>query len=342
MDKIKAVSLLSGGLDSILSTLIIQRLGIHVTAIKFLTPFGCDIGDSSGCGFDATGLAAKFKFDLKLSPLAEPYIEMVRNPAHGRGKNMNPCIDCRIFMLKYAKEFMKQIGAHFIVTGEVLNQRPMSQNKPMLMEVEKESGLKGLLLRPLSAKLLDPTIPEINGWVDREKLYGISGRSRKEQYKIAKEFGLESGEFGQPAGGCLLTDPGYSRRLAELWKVNPKAGAEDILLLKIGRHFRLPSNAKIVVGRNEEENIFIEGLALAGDVIVRTVDIPGPTCLLRGSGGYNDLKTALALALKYSDAKTDACVELLEKHGDLLITKDRILVLKSEVEAAVAQARHII
>lgn len=301
-----AISLLSGGLDSTLATILMVRQGIRTIAVKFMTPFGCDVGEGSSCGFDVSSLAKRFGFELKLCPMGMPYVQMVKSPAHGRGKNMNPCIDCRIMMLRWAGEFADDENT-FLVTGEVVGQRPMSQNRQALEQIDRETGLSGRIVRPLSAKLLAPTLPEERGWIDREQLEAIEGRSRRRQIELAAQFGILPDEYGQPAGGCLLTDPGFSRRLEDLWKHEPEAGIEDITLLKLGRHFRGPG-FKIVVGRNQTENGMIESLARPGDYLLRPTDVPGPTVLLRGSG-EKGLTAAGALVRRYSDGKRAGPVE---------------------------------
>ena len=210
----EAIALLSGGLDSTLAVLVMLRQGINVTAVSYLTHFGCDISDKSSCSSDASSIAEQFGFTVKLCHLADKFIDIVKKPKYGHGKNMNPCIDCRILMLKEAKKFMELKGADFLVTGEVLGQRPMSQRRETFPLIDREADVKGLVLRPLSAKLLKPTIPEINGLVDRERLYGFSGRGRKPQMALAQELGLT--QYPTPAGGCLLTDPQYAMKLRDL------------------------------------------------------------------------------------------------------------------------------
>jgi len=283
----KAVGLISGGLDSAIAIKLIMDQGIEVIPITFKTPF------------TTVDWALRMGRALGIEPRViecyEDYMEIVKNPRFGYGKNMNPCIDCRIFMLKKAKGLMED--ADFVFTGEVLGQRPMSQQREQLKLIEKESGLEGYLLRPLSAKLLEPTIPELEGIVDRERLLGIKGRGRKEQLAIAKNLGLT--EFATPSGGCLLTDQSFSERLRD----GLKHGEEDVEILKIGRHFRTESGAKIVVGRNEEENKRIRELAGSGDVLIEIVGYPGPTVLLRN--GREDIEQAASLALRYSDCKED-------------------------------------
>jgi tRNA-specific 2-thiouridylase len=335
--QVKAISLLSGGLDSTLATLLVVRQGVPVVAVKFVTAFGCDAGEGSSCGFDASSLASRFGFELKLCPMGEEYVEMVKAPAHGWGKNMNPCVDCRIMMLRWGRELMQETGAGFLVTGEVLDQRPMSQNRPMLGEVERETGLEGLLLRPLSAKLLPPTIPEQRGWVDRERLLDISGRSRKRQLELAREFGLTTEEFGQPAGGCLLTDPGFSTRLRDLWDHDPAAGITDIQLLKLGRHFRIDGTNKVVVGRNESENDAIEALRRTGDVLLKPKDVPGPSVILRGHPDAARVLLAAALTRRYSDGKAGGAVLVTEGGAER-----EMQVSHEEVARVLERVSHIV
>jgi tRNA U34 2-thiouridine synthase MnmA/TrmU len=287
-DKVKAIGLFSGGLDSAIAARLMMDQHIEVIAVTFKTPFtGAEWALKMG---NALGL------DVRVIECCDDYMEIVKHPCFGYGKNMNPCIDCKIFMLRKARELMEQERACFVFTGEVLGQRPMSQQREQLRLIEKESGLEGCLLRPLSAKFLEPTIPEAKGIVDREKLLGIRGRGRREQIALAKSFGFE--EFATPAGGCLLTDPCFSARLKEALD----HGERDIELLKLGRHFRTESGAKIVVGRNEEENERINEVAGKKDMLIEILDFPGPTTLLR-NGTERDLDVAASLALAYSDCK---------------------------------------
>lgn len=312
------VALLSGGLDSALAVKALVVQGVRVVAVRCMTNFGCDAGGGGSCGHDVTGLAKELGVDVKLCHLGEPYVEMVRNPKFGRGFNMNPCVDCRVFMLRWAAEYMNAAGADFLVTGEVLNQRPFSQTRDRLMQVEKEVGLPGRILRPLSAKLLPPTIPEKEGLVDREQLFDIRGRSRKRQYELAKQWGVAS--YGQPAGGCLLTDPGYSERLRELWADDPGAGVADIQLLRVGRHFRLGPRVKAIVGRNEAENHSIEAQTRPGDVLLALRDLMGPTTLVRGAATAPHLRRAAELTARYGDAKALPEVDVEVRRGDAVTT----------------------
>jgi tRNA U34 2-thiouridine synthase MnmA/TrmU len=216
---------------------------------------------------------------------------------------MNPCIDCRIFMLKKSKAYMEESGAAFIVTGEVLGQRPMSQRRDAMRLIEKEAGLEGLILRPLSAQFLPITLPEREGWIDRDKLLNIQGRSRKPQIKLAEQFNIH--DYPCPAGGCLLTDPGFGRRMKDLMDHDLDFSLNDVHLLKIGRHFRLSPKVKLVVGRNEEENQKIETFSREGDIVLKTAHYPGPVSLLRGDihGTEIEREKAASITARYSKAK---------------------------------------
>lgn len=300
--KRKAVALLSGGLDSMLAVRVILGQGVPVTAVRFMTHFGCDADGTGSCGKDVSPLVklwGPMGFTVKYCHLGQDYIDMVRSPRFGRGKNMNPCIDCRGMMLTWAKDVLEQEEACCLVTGEVLNQRPMSQTRSEFARIEKVTGLQGRVLRPLSARLLEPTIAEQEGFVDREKLLDLSGRSRVRQYAMAKEFGIES--IPQPAGGCLLTDPGYSERLRELWRHDPQAGAPDINLLRVGRHFRPRPELKIIVGRNENENLQLQGLRQEGDALLQLKEFSGPMTLLRGTFSDADVELAASITVRYGD-----------------------------------------
>ena len=269
--KVKALVLFSGGLDSILAVKILKEQGIRVKAISFRSYF-----------FDAKEAkkaAKKLKISLKIIDFSKDHLKIVKKPKYGYGKAMNPCIDCHILMLKKAKEIMEKEKFDFVATGEVLKERPMSQNFQALKIVEKESRLKGYLLRPLSAKLLEPTIPEKKGLVDRQKLLDISGRSRKRQLELAKRFKISF--YPTPAGGCLLTDLEFGKRLKELMERYPQFQRNDIELLKLGRHF-WQDKIKIVVGRNKEENEKIKALAKRKDILIEMENYPGPLTLVRG------------------------------------------------------------
>ncbi len=311
----KAIALLSGGLDSTLAIITMLRQGIDVTAVTFLTHFGCDITDSSSCSKDPFPAAEKFGFGVKLCHLADKFLEIVINPKYGHGKNMNPCIDCRVLMLREAKEFMKLIGADFVITGEVLGQRPMSQRRETFPLIDREAGLEGYVLRPLTALNLKPTIPEKEGLVKRELLYGFRGRSRKPQMALAREFGLT--EYPAPAGGCLLTDPIYSYRLKELLEHNhpycyPKKSLDflgtpptlkEINLLRVGRHFRLSPHCKAVVGRDREENAQIRLLRESEDYTLEVIGYGSPVTILTGRTTQREIELGASICARYSDGK---------------------------------------
>ncbi|HMK56496.1 MAG TPA: hypothetical protein VK448_07665 [Dissulfurispiraceae bacterium] len=292
----RAIALYSGGLDSTLAVLVMRRLGIDVTAVLFDIEFGCGVSRRSGFKADSPG------FEVETYYLGDKFIELVKNPKFGHGKNMNPCIDCKILMLKEARQLMLERGTDFLITGEVLGQRPMSQRRDVLPRIEKEAGVAGLVVRPLSGKLMKPTIPEEKGWIDREKLYAISGRSRKMQIALAAEFGLT--EYPQPAGGCLLTDPTFSSRLRELLSCNPAPSMREIRLLRVGRHFRTDDGRKIVVGRDEADNLALANLVKAGDYVLQVDgDYGSPLVLAEAGISEEGLRLAAEFCARYSAAR---------------------------------------
>ena len=311
--KKKVVALLSGGLDSQLAVKMMQKQGFEVSAVAIKTPF-CDFDCGRGCGFEIRERADTLGVDLKTVYLGDEYIEMLKNPKHGFGSGMNPCIDCRTMMFKAAKKHMEEIGAEFIISGEVLGQRPMSQHGPALRTIEKESDLKGKIVRPLSAALLAKTEPEESGLIKRENLGMISGRSRKGQLELAKEYGIE--DPPNAGGGCLLTDPAFSLRAKDLFGHIETPTTNDIDLLKIGRHFRLDQSTKLVVGRNHNENEMIKSLALLDDVLFEARDHVGPVSILRGKNNVDYLDFAAQITLRYSDApKSESSIVITELNG---------------------------
>jgi tRNA-specific 2-thiouridylase len=291
---VRGLVLFSGGLDSILAAKILQKQGIKVVGLTFKSYF---------FGAEQAKRAAKeLNIPLKVIDFSKKHLEIVKKPKHGYGKGMNPCIDCHTLMLKTAKRFAEQRRTkrgitrkrfNFVVTGEVLGERPMSQNRQALELIEKESSLKGYLLRPLSAKLLKPTVPEERGWVDRGKLFAISGRSRKKQMALAKKWRIK--KYPTPAGGCLLTDLEFSKKLKELLKRYPKAGGNDIELLKTGRH-RWINNVKMIIGRNHEENLKLKKLFQKKDILIELKDFTGPTTLIRNYGREKISESAIKKA----------------------------------------------
>jgi tRNA-specific 2-thiouridylase len=296
----KAVSLFSGGLDSQLAVCLIKDQGIEVIGLNFMTPF---FGGTPYLYKAARHLGIQLEV-LDISN--DEYMEVLKNPRYGYGKNMNPCIDCHAFMINQAGKYMENIDASFIITGEVLGQRPMSQNNSSLNAVEKLSGYRGYVLRPLSARLLPPTIAEEKGWVDRSRLLDINGRSRTRQMELAAKYGLT--DYPSPAGGCLLTNEGFARRLQRLLALRPTAGADDMHILRYGRHFYLQENNLLVIGRHQEENKALADLARPTDYLLRVKTHPGPLAVLRplGNGPEDEvIKTAAALVARYSDAKQE-------------------------------------
>ena len=303
----RAIGLLSGGLDSILATRLLQDQGIEIVAVCFQTPFFNFL--------KAQRAAAQLKVPLRIIDISEEHLQLVRNPRYGYGRNMNPCIDCHILMLKRAGDLLERENFDFIFTGEVLGQRPMSQNKQVLQIVARDSGYEGLILRPLSAKLLPETLPEKEGKVHRGRLLNIRGRSRESQLTLAKQYGI--GDFPGPAGGCLLTDPSFSRRLRDLLSHQGEVHIRDIELLQVGRHFRLDESTKVVIGRRKEENERLLELTHEGDVIIKVMDYPGPITLIPRGSPKSSIEIAASLCIRYSDAPNNIPIlVLLEKDGE--------------------------
>ncbi|MFC1658393.1 tRNA 4-thiouridine(8) synthase ThiI [Candidatus Omnitrophota bacterium] len=301
----KAVGLISGGLDSALAVKVIGLQGIEVIGLAFESPFMHP---------RIKELAQNLGIQISVFDVSEEHLGLIRNPSFGFGRNMNPCIDCHIFMLKKAKAFMLKQGADFIIAGDVLGQRPMSQNKAALKKIEEESGLEGLLLRPLSARLLPISIPEQKGWVKREGLFDFSGRSRKPQLDLAERLGLAG--FTQPAGGCLLTDPAFSKRLSDLVAHQQEFDLDDIGLLKLGRQFRISSQAKLVLGRNQKENQGLTGYLRKGDFLLEPIATPGPTGLLRAKVASQDLLELSAEILAYYCDENGLRFDISIKNGE--------------------------
>jgi hypothetical protein len=296
----KALSIFSGGLDSMLASTLLRNLGIEVQAFFFETPFFQSQ--------KARRSAKTINLPLKVINITDRHLEVVKSPKHGYGGNMNPCIDCHTLMLRMAGEMLEEEGAHFIISGEVVGQRPMSQNRKTLSLVASESGFEGLILRPLSAKLLPMTIPEDKGWVKKDELMGFSGRSRKPQMELARRFNITNYPF--PAGGCLLTDKIFSRRLKDLFASGSYLEIREIELLTLGRHFRIGPATKMIVGRNMMENQAIRSLSKETDLLLWPISVPGPTVLALGEffPGLEDL--AAISAVSYSDAEDSEVTEI--------------------------------
>ena len=302
----KAVALLSGGLDSNLAIRMMQEQGVEVEAIAVKTPF-CDFDCGKGCGHRVQEVALELGIKLKTVYFGEDYLKMLKNPKYGYGSGMNPCIDCRGMMYNAAKEHMEKTGADFIITGEVLGQRPMSQNGNALKIIENETQPNGKIVRPLSFRHLPLTEAESKGLIKREKLGDIKGRSRKGQLQLAKKFDIS--DPPNAAGGCLLTDPAFSIRVRDLYDhTKGTPDMNDIELLKIGRHFRLSDNTKLIVGRNKMENEILDSLKLDNDLIIEASNHVGPTCILRTKkqlSSEKEIEIAASTALRYSDSPMD-------------------------------------
>ena len=275
-----------------LASALMRDLGIEVQALFFETPFF----PSQKAGRSARAIT----LPLKVINITERHLEVVKSPTHGYGENLNPCIDCHTLMLRMAGEMLEEEGAHFIISGEVVGQRPMSQNRKTLSLVASESGFEGHILRPLSAKLLPSTIPEEKGWVKRDELMDFSGRSRKPQMELARRFNIT--DYPSPAGGCLLTDKIFSRRLKDLFASGSNLEIREIELLKLGRHFRIGSSTKMIVGRNKMENQTIRSLSKETDLLLWPISVPGPTVLILGDFFPGLEELASISAVSYSDA----------------------------------------
>ena len=313
--KVRALGLCSGGLDSMLAGLVLRKQGIGVEWITFETPFFSSVKARSASERTGIPLTVKNIFDA--------YLPMLRNPPCGYGKYMNPCLDCHALMFRIAGEIMSEKGFDFLFSGEVLGQRPMSQTKPSLRYVEKHSGYDGLILRPLSAKRLPETIPEKEGWVDRSLLYGFSGRSRKPQIQLAEVFGIN--EYPAPAGGCLLTDKGYARRLKDLFEHQKTTTEAELHLLKYGRHFRINEDTKYIVGRTRNDNeMIIKYHDSLKDTLLKVRRIPGPVLLIPKGAGKSLVHMAASVCIGYSKADTDTDQEVQ------VVTPDGKQVLKTK------------
>jgi len=296
----RGLGIFSGGLDSMLAVKLLERAGVEVAVVTFATPFFSP---------ERAMVSAKhIGVPLQVVQVGGPHLELVKNPPHGYGSNMNPCIDCHAFMFAQAGKIMAEQGFDFLFSGEVLGQRPMSQNKQALAQVAKLSGMAEYILRPLSAQVLPVSPVEERGLVEHERLLGLSGRSRKPQMALAEEFGVS--DYPAPAGGCLLTEPGFSNRLRDLFNHQPDAGLAEVELLKQGRHLRLSPRAKLIVGRNQKENQILEKLALPSAHWLITQGLPGPLGLYFGPLDGPDLELAAALVAGYGKAKPGQVVKV--------------------------------
>jgi tRNA-specific 2-thiouridylase len=336
------IGLLSGGLDSALACVVLKDAGADVECLHFFTGF-CVTGHNSRVGRrdrpianNALQVAADMGVPVQLVDVADDYLPVVLNPKFGYGRNMNPCVDCRVFMLERAKAHMEKVGADFVFTGEVIGQRPKSQLRGALRAIEKETGLEGRLVRPLSAQLLEPTIPEKDGLIDRDKLLGIHGRGRKRQIALAKKYGIT--RFMQPAGGCcFLTDEAYSRKFQDVLEHNDgeEIVVEDVFMLGVGRHFRLSSKLKLVVGRDETENNFLEHYT-KDHWWGRAAEHPGPTAIVIGQFSNGDLETMASMIARYSDGKYEDRVEVLFQRGE-----EKVSITTAPAGTAVLDAHRV-
>ena len=347
---VKAVGLMSGGLDSTLAARVLKEQGVSVIGLNFSTGFctydhhraiGRSKEDPRRLRNHALQSGAQAEVEVRIIDVADEYLEMVKHPKHGYGAAANPCIDCRIFMLNKARLVAEQEGADVIFTGEVLGQRPMSQHRNSLDMIEKETGLKGRLLRPLSAQHLPPTIAEQEGRLDRQRLLSIKGRSRREQTRLADELSID--EYPQPSGGCcFLADRSFGRRFHDLIKEEEiegrKVGRDEIMLLKVGRHFRLSPTVKVIVGRDEGENRFLERLS-SGRWKVAATEHLGPVTLVPGFAVDDEVRVAAAITARYGDGRGGGTVRVraeLFGQSDSIPTQGAaaIRVIEADVEPA--------
>jgi len=314
----KAVALISGGLDSMLATRLMLDQGVHVEGINFYTGF-CVEGHTHAIRNhdkdklkrnNALWVAEQLGIKLHIVDVIEEYKDVVINPKHGYGANLNPCLDCKGFMVRKAHEWMQQNDFDFIITGEVIGQRPKSQRKHTMPIIAEESGANDRLLRPLCAKLLPPTLPENEGWVDREKLLDFSGRNRKPQIALAKNMGFE--QYAQPAGGCcFLTDAQYSNKLADLWQFRGERryDLDDIMLLKVGRHLRPKNHFKLIIARDDGENNFLLGYRKQF-LHMQADSHGGPLVLIDGAADEQDLELAARLTARFGQGRDAAEVDI--------------------------------
>jgi len=323
----KAIVLMSGGLDSILAARLMMELGVEIEII--CVHYYIEFAACGGGEGPATKAAKALGVPLKIFDVTAEYLEMFKKPKHGYGANINPCIDCKIFMLRKARAYMEEAGASFLVTGEVLGERPMSQRRDALNIIEKQAGVRGILLRPLTAKNLPPTLPEEEGAVDREKLLDIRGRGRTPQLQLAAKFGIT--EFPNPSGGCLLTDPGFTKRVRDLIAHND-LNLVSLRLLKVGRHLRLSDKAKLVIGRDKKENGELQGLIVDGDVCLRLKERQGPFSILRGEADDAMIQYAAEIMARHTKFRSEEFLKIFAWRAGSGLRRD-LMVKAAPLEA---------
>ena len=333
--KRKALALLSGGLDSTLAVKVMLDQGIEVEALNFTSPFCTCTGKNAGCKSEAIRVAADFNISIKVINKGIDYLEVVRKPRHGYGKALNPCIDCRIFLLRKAREYMAESGADFVITGEVLGQRPMSQRRDTLNIIERESGLAGLLLRPLSAKYFKPTIPEQQGWVDREKLLGMQGRSRKPQMQLAEELDVKN--YPCPGGGCLLTETSFVPKVRDVFENSDHLNMRDFRLLRIGRHFRIGPRTKVIIGRDELDNSLLDQNAQQGEARLRWLDGGSPQGIVTGVVDDELVASAARLLLRYTRAEADQECRVKVNQDDT----ESVIIIRNDCDEALIESLRV-
>ncbi len=317
MRKKKAIMLLSGGLDSRLAMKMMLNQGVDLHALNHLTCF-CTCTRRSSCKHEAVKAADELGVPITVRNVTEEFLKIIENPPHGYGSGVNPCIDCRILLFENAACLMEELDASFIVTGEVLGERPMSQRLEAMKLTERRACVEGLVVRPLSAKMLEPSIPEQRGWVDRNALCSITGRRRQPQFELAEDLGVQ--DYPCPAGGCRLTDPNFARRMRDLMS-DGGLSLSQVKLLKFGRHFRLKPQVKAVVGRNQMENQALVSHTEPDDVIVEVSGFPGPYTLVRGKSGKEEVRTAAAITVRYSKADNLDKVRVNVKRSNAVMEK---------------------
>jgi tRNA U34 2-thiouridine synthase MnmA/TrmU len=307
---VKGVHMFSGGLDSIVSAHLLKSLQVDLTLLHFVLPFYTGLGSQHE---QILASADQLGLPLRIIEDGEDFLSMIKDPKFGFGKNANPCVDCRIYRLGRAKKIMTEMGAAFISTGEVIGQRPMSQRRDALFRIENECGCKSILLRPLSALQLSPTIPEQQGLIDRNKLFGISGRGRLQQIAYAQKFNLS---YPAPAGGCILTNIQSGHRYLDLAQHQPDFNMTDFKLIAFGRHFRLSKDIRLIVSRDEHENQILLRIVGENDCYLYPTDVPGPVSVLRGNFTDTDVSNAASITARYSKGREQDLVKVATVNGE--------------------------